>query len=244
MGLPFLPFMTAYVTTGLYAAITATVLTPWASTHSGVLQGGAEGPFVHLLVTLPLAFELAREYPAYTPYPLRSPLLYFADNNLLTMATCHRDPADKGLPTTIAQATAIFQLRTPYLHAQQILLHPRKSIGLADTGTPAPHVREGKPLRLESTIVHLGVTQATRHHEVTLRNKLEGRLAHLPHLSRWGLLSTQGLAYFMEAVLNAAVGTRPSISQTPSTPCTTHASGAPKHGHSTGVGPHPSPKKP
>ena len=85
-------------------------------------------------------------------------------------------------------------------------MQPRKSVGLANTGTPTPHIRRGEPLHLEDTTVHLGVTQATQHHHITLPSKLEGRLARLPQLARGDLLSTQGLAYFMEAVLNAAIG--------------------------------------
>ena len=41
---------------------------------------------------------------------------------------------------------------------------------------------------------------------ITLPSKLEERLAWLPQIARGDLLSTQGLAYFMEAVLNAAIG--------------------------------------
>ena len=206
MGLPFLSFMTGYIQTRLYAVITAAGLTPWTGTDSGVPQGGAEGPFLYLLVTLPLAFQLARVYPGYAPYLLRSPLINFADDNLLTTATRHRDPENTGLPTTTEQASAILQLTTTYLDAHQLLVHPRKSVGLADAKTPIPHIRKGEPLHLEDTTVHLGVTQATRHHHITLPSKLEGRLARLPQIARGDLLSTQGLAYFMEAVLNAAIG--------------------------------------
>ena len=99
MGLPFLSFMTGYIQTRLYAVITAAGLIPWTGTDSGVPRGGAEGPFLYLLVTLPLAFELARVYPGSAPYPLRSPLINFADDNLLTTATRHRDPQNAGLPT-------------------------------------------------------------------------------------------------------------------------------------------------
>ena len=102
--------------------------------------------------------------------------------------------------------SAILQLTTTYLDAQQLLVHPRKSVGLADTGTPIPHIRKGEPSHPEDTTVHLGVTQATRHHHITLPSKLEGRLARLPQLARGDLLSTQGLAYFTEAVLKAAIG--------------------------------------
>ena len=85
-------------------------------------------------------------------------------------------------------------------------MHPRKSVGLADIGTPAPHIRKGEPLHLEDTTIHLGVTQAAQHHHIALPNKLEGRLAQLPQPARGDLLSTRGVAYFMEAVLNAAIG--------------------------------------
>ena len=206
MGLPFSFFMTGYIQTRLYAVITAAGLTPWTGTDSRVPQGGTEGPFLYLLVTLPLAFELARVYPGYAPYRLRSPLINFADDNLLTTATRHRNPENAGLPTTTDQASAILQLTTTYLDAHQFLVHPRNSVGLADIRTPTPHIRKGEPLHLEDTTIHLGVTHATRHHHITLASKLAGRLARLRHLARGDLLSTQGLAYFMEAVLNAAIG--------------------------------------
>ena len=130
----------------------------------------------------------------------------FADDNLLTTATRQRDPENAGLPTTTEQASAFLQLTTTYLDAHQLLVHPRESVTLADTGTPTCHIRKGEPLHLEDTTVHLGVTQATRHHHITLPSKPEGRLARLPQLARGDLLSTQSLAYFMEAVLNAAIG--------------------------------------
>ena len=206
MGLPFLSFMTGYIQTRLYAVITAAGLTCWTGMDSGVPQGGAEGPFLYLLVTLPLAFDLARTYLGYAPYPLRCPLINFAEDNLLTTATCHRHHENAGLPTTAEQAFAILELTTIYLDDHQLMVHPRKLVRLADSGTTAPHIRKGELLHLEDTTVHLGVTQATQHHDITLPSKLEGRLARLPQVTRGDLLSTQGLAYFMEAMLNAAIG--------------------------------------
>ena len=206
MGLLFLSFINWYIHTRLYAVITAAGLIPWTGTDSGVPQGGAEGPFLYLLVILPLAFELAQVYPGYAPYPLRSPLINFGDGNLLTTATRHRDPENAGLPMTTEEASAMLQLTTTYLDAHQLLVHPRKPVGLTDVGTPAPHIRKDEPLHPEDTTFHLRLTQATRYHHIALPNNLEGRLAQLPQLARGDLLSTQGLAYFMEAVLNGAIG--------------------------------------
>ena len=77
---------------------------------------------------------------------------------------------------------------------------------LADVGTRAPHIRKGEPLHVLDTTIHLGITQATGHHHIALPNTLEGHLTQLPQLARRDLLSAQGPAYFMEAVLNAAIG--------------------------------------
>ena len=145
MSLPFLSCMTGYIQTQLYAVITAAGLTSWTGTDSGVPQGGAEGPFLYLLVTLPLAVKLARVYPGYAPYPLRSPLINFADDNLLTTATRHRDPENAGLPTTTEQVSAILQLTTTYLDAHQLLVSPANQSGSPTPGPPSPKSGKAKP---------------------------------------------------------------------------------------------------
>ena len=71
MGLPFQRFLHVYFATRLYAVQTDVGTSPGTHPTSGVLQGGAEGPFLFLLVTPTLAFYIRRTYPdcgAVTPY--------------------------------------------------------------------------------------------------------------------------------------------------------------------------------
>ena len=62
MGLPFQGLLQAYLATRLYAVQTDVGTTPWTQPTSRVSQGCAEGPFLFLLVTLPLAFYIQRTY--------------------------------------------------------------------------------------------------------------------------------------------------------------------------------------
>ena len=69
MGLPFQGFLHAYLASRLYPVQTDAHTTPWTHPTSGVRQGGAEGPFLFLLVTLPMAFYIRRTYPDVAPSP-------------------------------------------------------------------------------------------------------------------------------------------------------------------------------
>ena len=80
LGLPFYNFASGYIRTRKYTVRTGAGLTPFLEPGSGVPQG-AEGPFLYLLVTLPLALAIEQDYPAYAPYPLLSPLVGFADDS-------------------------------------------------------------------------------------------------------------------------------------------------------------------
>ena len=60
MGLPFQGFLQACLASRMYAVKTDVGTTPWVHPTSGVPQGGAEGQFLFLLVTLPLAFYIWR----------------------------------------------------------------------------------------------------------------------------------------------------------------------------------------
>ena len=58
LGLPFYNFASGYIRTRKYMVRTGAGLTPFLEPGSGVLQGGAEGPLLYLLVTLPLALTI------------------------------------------------------------------------------------------------------------------------------------------------------------------------------------------
>ena len=64
LGLPFYNFTSGYIRTRKYTVRTGAGLTPFLEPGSGVPQGGAEGPFLYLLVTLPLALAIEQDYQA------------------------------------------------------------------------------------------------------------------------------------------------------------------------------------
>ena len=74
----------------MYAVKAHPGTTPWVHPASGVPQGGAEGPFLFLLVTLPLVFYIRRTYPDVAPYPLWTTLLAFADDMAVVTATARQ----------------------------------------------------------------------------------------------------------------------------------------------------------
>ena len=64
LGLPFYNFTSGYIRTRKYTVRTGAGLTPFLAPGSGVPQGGAEGPFLYLLVMLPLALPIEQDYSA------------------------------------------------------------------------------------------------------------------------------------------------------------------------------------
>ena len=64
MGLLFYNFASCYIRTRKYTVRPGAGLTPFLEPGSWVSQGGAKGPFLYLLVTLPLALTIEQDYPA------------------------------------------------------------------------------------------------------------------------------------------------------------------------------------
>ena len=187
----------------MYAVKTNLGTTPWVHPASGVPQGGAEGPLLFLLVPLPLAFYIQRTYLDVAPYPLWTTLLAFADDMAAVTAT-----ACQPLPTTLdtTRATKVLHDVTNFLEGNQLLVHNVKSTTLVHNA-PAPLLRPGDPpMNPVSTAIYLGVQQAANANEVTLPPNRIQQLTRTPVIARIVALSTQALAYFLQAVLNAAIG--------------------------------------
>ena len=141
MGLPFQGFLQAYLATRMYAVETDVGTNPWVHSASGVLQGGAEGPFLFLLVTLPLAFYIRRTYPDVAPYSLRTALLAFADDMAVVTATARRPLSTTPDPI---RATKVLHAVTNHLGANQLLVHNVKFATMVHNALPPP-LRPGDP---------------------------------------------------------------------------------------------------
>ena len=109
--------------------------TPWVQPASGVPQGGAEGPFLFLLVTLSLAFYIRPTYPDVAPYPLRTTLLAFADDMAVVTATARQPLSTTPDPS---KATKVLHVVTTYLEGNQLLVHNVKSATMVHNAPPPP----------------------------------------------------------------------------------------------------------
>ena len=133
MGFPFQGFPKAYLATRMYAIKADVGTTPWVQPASGVPQGGAEGPFLFLLVTLPLAFYTRRTYPDMAPYPLWTTLLAFADDMVVVTSTACPSLSTSRDPT---RTTKLLHAVTNYLQGNQLLLHNVKSASMVHNAPP------------------------------------------------------------------------------------------------------------
>ena len=160
MGLPFEGFLQAYLATRMYAIKSDVGNTPWVHSASGVPQGGAEGPFFFLLVTLLAAFYIRRTYPDVAPYPLQTMLLAFADDTAVVTATA-RQP----LPTTPdpTRATEVLQVVTTYLEGNQLMVHNVKSATMVHNAPSPPLCPGDPPMNPVNTATYLQVQQAACH---------------------------------------------------------------------------------
>ena len=203
MGLLFQGFLHAYLANRMYAVKKDVGTTPWVHPTSGVPQGGAEGPFLFLLITLPLAFYIQRTYPDVARYPLRNTPLAFGDDMAVVTATA-RQP----LPTTpdTARSTKVLHDVTNYLEGHQLLVRNLKSATMVHNALPPPLRPGHAPMNPVSTATYLGLQQAATTSEVILPPNLIRQLTQTLVIARIVALSPQALAYFLQAVLNAAIG--------------------------------------
>ena len=235
IGLPFYIFTSGYIRTHKYMVRTGAGLTPFLKPGSGVPQGGAEGPFLYLLVTLPLALTIEQDYPTYAPYPLLSPLVGFADDTNLTVAHTPHEPhtPDPG-PTVTQQANDLLDVTISYLSRNILIVSPTKSVAMIKgSATPLPLRPQGPPMQVVTTTTHLGVILGTNPEEATLPPKLQSHLAHCPRYASPTTKalspSHQSLAYYLTGVLNASIGfqalhlTHPTTALQPATRAVTKA---------------------
>ena len=158
LGLPFYNFASGYIRTRKYTVRTGAGLSPFLDPGSGVPGGGAEGPFLYLLVTLPLTLGIAQDYKAYAPYPLPSPLVGFADDTNLTVAHTPHEPhtPDPG-PTVTQQANDLLDVTISYLSRNNLIVHPTRSVAMIKgSATPPTLGPQGPPMQVVTATTHPG----------------------------------------------------------------------------------------
>ena len=203
LGLPFQGFLQAYLATRMYAKKADVGTTPLVHPASGVPPGGAERPFLFLLVILPLTFHIRSTYLDVAPYPLRTTLLALADDMAVMTATARQPLSTTPDPT---RATKVLHAVTNYLEGNQLLVHNVKSATMVHNVLPPPLRPGDPPMNPVNTATYLGVQQAATANGVTLPPDLIRQLTQTLVIARMVALSTQALAYFLQAVLNAAKG--------------------------------------
>ena len=141
--------------------------------------------------------------PDVAPYPLRTTLLAFADDMAVVTATARQRLSTTPDPT---RATIVLHAVSNYLEGNQLLVHNVKSATMVHNAPPPPIRRGESPMNPVSTATYLGVRQAVTANRVTLPPHLIRQLTQTLDIARIVAPSSQALAYFLQAVLNAAIG--------------------------------------
>ena len=97
---------------------------------------------------------------------------------------------------------------TNYLEGNQLLVHNVKSATMVHNAPPPLLRPRDPPMNPVNTATYLVVQQAATANRVTLPPNLIRQLTRTLVIARIVALSTQALAYFLQAVLNAAIGTQ------------------------------------
>ena len=135
--------------------------------------------------------------------PHRTTLLAFADDMAVVTATSCQPLSTTPGPT---RATKVLHAVTKYVEGKQLLVHNIKCATMVHNAPPPP-LRTGDPPRNPvNTATCLGVQQAATANGVTLPPDLIRQLTRTLVIARIVALSGQALAYFLQAVLNAAIG--------------------------------------
>ena len=98
-----------------------------------------------------------------------------------------------------------FKIIGDYLEGNQLLVHNVKSATMVHNAPPPPLCPGDPPMNPVNTATYVGVQQAATANGVTLPPNLIRQLTRTLVIARIVGLSTQALAYFLQAVLNAAI---------------------------------------
>ena len=203
MGLPVRRFLQAFLATRMYPVKTDVGTTPTVRPASGVPQWVAGGPIPIPTRHPPAGVLHPTHIPGCGTIPLRNTLLVFVDDMAVVTATARPPLSTTTDPT---RATKVLQAVTNYLEGNQLLVYYVKFATMVHNAPP-PLLRPGEqPMNPVSTATYLGVQQAATANEVTLPPNLIRQLTRTPVIVRIVALSTQALAYFLQGVLNAAIG--------------------------------------
>ena len=140
------------------------------------------------------------------PYPLQTTLLAFADDMAVITATARQPLPNAPNDTRANQVHHNFII---YLENNRLLVHNIKSATKVYNPSPPPLRPVDPPMTGVATGTYLGIKQAASSAEVNLPPNLERGLTCTLIFARIAAVSTQALAYFLRAVLNAAIVFQP-----------------------------------